>query len=80
MSGEQTFHEPVLLRSGRSGITEIRTLSQALRLLREEWPEPRGKWYSAADKACAEAADGRASVHIARRIFVYAVQESRLSA
>ncbi len=80
MSSDQTFHEPVLLRSGQSGVAEIRTLDQALELLREGWPETRGKWYFAAGRACADAANGRASVHIARRIFVYAVEESRLSA
>lgn len=80
MSSDQTFHEPVLLRSGQNGVAEIRTLDQALELLREGWPETRGKWYFAAGRACADAVNGRASVHIARRIFVYAVEESRLSA
>lgn len=80
MSGQQTFHEPVLLKSGGGAVTEIRTLEQALQLLREGWPETRGRWHSAADRACADAAEGRASVHIARRIFVYAVTESRLGA
>ncbi len=80
MAIDQAFHEPVLLKSGATGISEIRTLAQARDLLREGWPETRGKWYFAADRACADAADGRASVHMARRIFVYAVEESRLSA
>lgn len=80
MSSDQTFHEPVLLRSGESGIAEIRTLDQALELLREGWPETRGKWYYAANRACDDAAKGQTSVHIARRIFVYAIEESRLSA
>jgi hypothetical protein len=74
------FHEPVLLRSGHTGISAISTLAQARDLLRDGWPETRGKWYHAASRACADAVDGRSSVHIARRIFVYAVEESRLQA
>lgn len=77
---DQTFSEPVLLKAGAGGIAAIRTLSQARDLLREGWPETHGKWYYAADRACADAADGKASVHIARRIFVYAVEEARLRA
>ncbi|MCO5160399.1 MAG: DUF982 domain-containing protein [Mesorhizobium sp.] len=80
MSVEQTFHEPVVLKAGDGKTAEIRTLDQALDLLREGWPETRGKWYYAAHRACDDAASGRTSVHIARRIFVYAVEESRLSA
>ena len=80
MSVDQSFHEPVLVKSGATGISEIRTLAEALDMLRQGWPDSRGKWYFAADRICAEAADGRASVHIARRIFVYAAQESRLNA
>lgn len=80
MSAEKLFYEPVVLKSGNGEVAEIRTLDQALELLREGWPETRGKWYYAANRACDDAASGRASVHIARRIFVYAVEESRLSA
>lgn len=77
---ELAFHEPVLLRSGNTGIAAISTLAEARDLLQNAWPDTRGKWYYAANRACADAVDGRASVHIARRIFVYAVEESRLQA
>ena len=80
MSVEQMFYEPVVLKVGNGAPAEIRTLGQARDLLRDGWPETRGKWYYAANRACDDAASGRTSVHIARRIFVYAVEESRLSA
>jgi hypothetical protein len=74
------FHEPVLLKSALRGLDEVRTADQARDLLRNDWPETRGKWYHAANRACSAAVDGKASVHIARRIFVHAVEESRLQA
>jgi hypothetical protein len=80
VKAELAFHEPVLLRSGHTGIAAISTLAEARDLLQNAWPDTRGKWYYAANRACADAVDGRASVHIARRIFVYAVEESRLQA
>lgn len=80
MSVEQMFYEPVVLKAGNGETAEIRTLDQARDLLRDGWPETRGKWYYAANRACDDAANGRTSVHIARRIFAYAVEESRLSA
>lgn len=80
MSTSQEFHEPVRLRIPGSAIAEIRTAAEASELLRSTWPETRGKWYYAAGRACADAMRGRTSIHVARRIFVEAVQESRLDA
>lgn len=74
------FHQPVLLRFRDRSITEIRSAREAHDALRSTWPDTRGKWYYAADRACVSALEGKTSVHIARRIFVEAVQESRLDA
>ena len=80
MSVEQMFYEPVVLKVGNGATAEIRTLGQARDLLRDGWPETRGKWYYAANRACDDAASGRTSVHIARDTSASAVGESRPSA
>ncbi|MEO3998920.1 DUF982 domain-containing protein [Mesorhizobium sp. CAU 1732] len=79
MTINTTFHEPVLLR-GNGGVTSIRTAVEASEALQLQWPEARGKWYHAANRACASAAEGRTSPHVARRIFLQAAEESRVRA
>jgi len=72
------FHEPVKLLHGNDARPlEIHDASQAAMALENGWPEARGKWYWAARQACRAAGEGRASPHIARRIFLRAVEESR---
>ncbi|RST85766.1 DUF982 domain-containing protein [Aquibium carbonis] len=72
------FHEPVKLLHGNDArMLEIRDAAQAAMALENGWPEARGKWYWAARQACRAAGEGRASPHIARRIFLRAVEESR---
>jgi hypothetical protein len=72
------FHEPVkLLHGADARLLEIHDAGQAAMALEHGWPEARGKWYWAARQACRAAGEGRASPHIARRIFPRAVEESR---
>jgi hypothetical protein len=71
------FHEPVKLLQGDARLIEIRDAAQAATTLENDWPEARGKWYWAARQACRAAGEGRASPHIARRIFLRALEESR---
>lgn len=72
------FHEPIrLVHGAEARIMEIRTASEAASVLESGWPEARGKWYYAARQACLAAGEGRASPHIARRIFLRAMEESR---
>ena len=80
MSTSLEFHEPVRLQIPGAAIAEIKTAAEASELLLNTWPDTRGKWYWAAGRACADAMRGRTSVHVARRIFLEAVQESRLNA
>ncbi|MCV0395281.1 MAG: DUF982 domain-containing protein [Rhizobiaceae bacterium] len=80
VAANQAFHEPVRLRREGNGISEVRTPLEAAMALSKAWPPTRGKWYWAASRACADAVEGRTSVQVARRIFVQAVQESRLDA
>lgn len=79
-SGRAAFHEPVKLRLGGARVAEISTAEEASAALHGEWPPTRGKWYYAASRACSAAMEGRTSPHVARRIFMEAVQESRLDA
>ncbi len=73
------FHEPVrLTQGGNDRILEIRDAIEASTALESGWPETRGKWYYAARQACRAAGEGRGSPHIARRIFLRAVEESRI--
>ncbi|WP_187970116.1 DUF982 domain-containing protein [Aquibium microcysteis] len=72
------FHEPVRLLQGEDARPlEIHDAVQAAIALENDWPEARGKWYWAARQACRAAGEGRASPHIARRIFLRALEESR---
>jgi hypothetical protein len=72
------FHEPVkLLHGDDSRLIEVCDAGQAAMALENGWPEARGKWYWAARQACRAAGEGRASPHVARRIFLRAVEESR---
>lgn len=72
------FHEPVkLLHGDDARLVEIHDAGQASMALETGWPAARGKWYWAARQACRAAGEGRASPHIARRIFLRAVEESR---
>lgn len=58
---------------------EFPSPGEAREALLATWPQTRGKWYHAAGRACSAAMEGRASVHVARRIFLEAAQESRLT-
>ncbi|MCO6391174.1 DUF982 domain-containing protein [Aliihoeflea aestuarii] len=73
------FTEPVVLRAG-GHLLEVRDALQASRALTESWPETRGKWYYAANRACRSAVKGETSAILARRMFKEAVDESRLGA
>ena len=77
MTINTTFHEPVLLH-GDAGVTQVRDAHEAVAMLKGRWPEARGKWYHAASRACVSAAEGRTCPHVARRIFLQAVEESRV--
>lgn len=77
--GAAAFHEPVHLKFAEGGHAVIRTPGEAREALLATWPQTRGKWYHAAGRACSAAMEGRASVHVARRIFLEAAQESRLT-
>jgi len=73
------FHEPIRFVPGALGpVVEIRTTGEAAVALDSAWPDTRGKWYFAARRACRAAQEGKTSVHIARRILIYAAEESRL--
>ncbi|MHB2267518.1 DUF982 domain-containing protein [Aliihoeflea sp. PC F10.4] len=76
---EFRFDEPVVLKTG-DHVFEVCDVQQAARTLRESWPETRGKWYYAANRACRSAAKGETSPLLARRMFKEAVDESRLGA
>lgn len=73
------FQEPVVLKTG-GHILEVRDALQAAHALSESWPETRGKWYYAANRACRSAVKGETSPLLARRMFKEAVDESRLGA
>ncbi len=73
------FSEPVILRTG-GNVVEVCDALQATRALTEAWPETRGKWYHAANRACRSAVKGETSALHARRMFKEAVDESRLGA
>lgn len=78
MASALDFHEPVVIRIGGTTLTPVRNPVEASKALNEAWPDTRGKWYYAANRACRAAAEGRTSVHIARRIFLQAAEESRI--
>ncbi len=74
------FHEPVRIVLGTPArLMELRTAIEAVDTLENWWPPLRGKWYFAAREACRAAGEGKASVHIARRMFLYAATESHIA-
>lgn len=73
------FHQPIHL-VGDNGEMHIATVAEAYAALTGNWPPSRGKWYHAAARACRSASAGETSPHIARRMFLYAAGEARLSA
>lgn len=75
--GNLQFHEPVVLRTG-DRLLEVRDALQAARTLESAWPDTRGKWYHAANRACRSAVKGETSAQMARNLFMQAVDESRL--
>lgn len=74
---DTTFKEPVVL-SFPAGSTTVSSAEEARDALLGAWPNSRGKWYHAARRACASAAEGRTAPHVARRVFIQAAQESRI--
>lgn len=72
------FHEPIHILEER-GEQRIASATEAYAALTGDWPASRGKWYHAAARACRSAAVGETSPHIARRMFIYAASEARLS-
>jgi hypothetical protein len=75
---DSSFQEPVMLHF-QAGVTAVSNAQEASEALVRVWPSSRGKWYHAARRACASATEGRTSPHVARRIFVQAAEESRIS-
>lgn len=76
MSTEIRFDQPIHL-GGADGVV-IRDAAEASAMLRTSWPETRGKWYHAANRACSSAIEGRTPAHVARGMFLKASEESRL--
>ncbi len=72
------FHEPIHILE-ESGELRIASADEAYAALTGNWPPSRGKWYHAAARACRSASAGETSPHIARRMFIYAAGEARLS-
>lgn len=73
------FREPVILKAG-DNVVEVRDALQASQALAHSWPETRGKWYYAANRACRSAVKGETSATLARDMFKAAVDESRIGA
>jgi hypothetical protein len=73
------FHQPIFVISDEGEIS-VGTAHEAYELLTAKWPNARGKWYHAAARACRSASAGNTSPHIARRMFLNAASEARLSA
>lgn len=72
------FHQPIHLFR-ESGEMRIASATDAYEALTGNWPASRGKCHAAA-RACQSAASGETSPHIARRMFMYAASEARVSA
>jgi len=74
---EKTFATPIHLKLSSKRQTVVRTVWEALELLRH-WPGRRGREYRAALQRCLDALDGLTSVSRASHCFTAAARESGL--
>ncbi|MEI2299599.1 DUF982 domain-containing protein [Ensifer sp. MJa1] len=74
---EKLFPTPIPLRLSAKRQTVVRTVFEAVELLRQ-WPARRGREYRAALRRCLDALDGLTSVDRASRCFAAAAREAGL--
>ena len=74
------WHSPVKIAFMRGVVRTVQGPTEALRCLADLWPDQRGPHYVSARRLCRAALDGRRSAEEARKAFVTATREARLSA
>ena len=74
---EKLFPTPIPLKLSARRQTVVRTVFEAVELLRQ-WPGRRGREYRAALRRCVDALDGLTSTDRASRCFAAAARESGL--